>query len=110
MKLNRWTISTRCGSGGCVEVAHEGDYVLVRDSKLGDESPVLVYSPAEWDTLHHDIATGDLPGDSTWRTNGGVAMRKTAGAVDLEFDADEWDTFTLAVHDGEFRTPAGADR
>jgi Domain of unknown function (DUF397) len=37
-----------CDTGGtCIEVAFDGDRVLIRDSKDPD-GPVLVFTPAEW--------------------------------------------------------------
>jgi hypothetical protein len=43
-----WRKSTHSFSNGnCVEVATPGS-VLVRDSKLGDASPVLVFTAAQW--------------------------------------------------------------
>jgi len=40
--------STRSlNNGTCVEVGHDGDAVLVRDSKDPD-GPVLRFTPAEW--------------------------------------------------------------
>jgi len=42
--------STYSGSGhtNCAEAALRDGIVLVRDSKLGDGSPVLEFSPAAW--------------------------------------------------------------
>ena len=43
-----WIKSEHSGADGCVEVgAVDGD-VLVRDSKLGESSPVLRFTWAEW--------------------------------------------------------------
>lgn len=39
--------STRCETAYCVEVA-AGPDVLVRDSKLGDASPLLSFSAKSW--------------------------------------------------------------
>jgi len=43
----RWQKSSHCAGGECLEVATAGS-VLVRDSKLGDASPVLSFTRAEW--------------------------------------------------------------
>lgn len=43
-----WRHSSRCNSGYCVEVAHVDGHIRVRDSKLGDTSPHLVFTPAQW--------------------------------------------------------------
>jgi hypothetical protein len=44
-----WRKSRRSTTGnGCVEVAELPDAVWVRDSKLGDASPVLVVTRDQW--------------------------------------------------------------
>lgn len=52
MEEQRWRKSSRSGNSGgnCVEVAtpSERDIVLVRDSKLGDNGPVLAMTRSEW--------------------------------------------------------------
>lgn len=68
-----WHKSSASGTTACVEVA-EGrvlknaddlDHVLVRDSKLGDKSPVLHFTPAEWRAFIAGVKAGefDLPED-----------------------------------------------
>ena len=57
----QWRRSSRCSTGGCVEVALVGDTVLVRDSKL-DGSPILQFDRNEW----HDFRQGILAGDFTF--------------------------------------------
>ncbi len=46
----RWKKSSRSGSEGgqCVEVRGHGDVIQVRDTKLGEGSPILDASPADW--------------------------------------------------------------
>ena len=41
--------SARAGNGRCAEVAFCGHGVAVRDSQLGDRSPVLTFSAAAWE-------------------------------------------------------------
>ncbi len=43
----RWTKSTLCTSGTCIEVAYPDGAVQVRDSKQTN-SPVLTFGPAAW--------------------------------------------------------------
>lgn len=44
-----WTKSSRSGAAGCVEARRpEAGTVLVRDSKLGDDSPVLSFDAGSW--------------------------------------------------------------
>ncbi|MEV6768375.1 DUF397 domain-containing protein [Nocardia sp. NPDC051030] len=56
----RWFKSSRSsGQGECVEAAHLVDgSVGIRDSKLGYDSPVLVFEPAAWDTFNRAVQIG----------------------------------------------------
>lgn len=48
----RWRKSTRSGSSGsCVEVRLINGTVQVRDTKLGEASPVLPFDAGQWATL-----------------------------------------------------------
>jgi hypothetical protein len=53
-----WRKSSKSGNGGCVEAGQRAGRVLVRDSKLGDSSPVLMLSPAAWRGLVLSIKGG----------------------------------------------------
>jgi hypothetical protein len=44
----------------CVEVAYLPGHRLVRDSKLGDASPVLTVSPVEWSAFTAVVRAGRL--------------------------------------------------
>jgi hypothetical protein len=45
----RWQKSSRSTyNGSCAEAAWRDGMVLVRDSKLGEGSPVLEFTPAAW--------------------------------------------------------------
>lgn len=55
-----WRRSSRCDSGSCVEVAQDGDTVLIRDSKLGDDSPVLTFTREEWGAFRLGVLAGDF--------------------------------------------------
>jgi hypothetical protein len=56
-----WRKSSYSGqSGSCVEVGPVADVVGMRDSKLGDASPVLTVSPARWADFVAAIKGGDL--------------------------------------------------
>lgn len=49
-----WHRSTRCSSGGCVEMARTPDAVLVRDSKqIGGE--ILAFDPQAWRAFVADV-------------------------------------------------------
>ena len=55
-----WRRSTFCQADGCVEIANVGRSVLVRDSKLGDASPVLTFDEAEWRAFRSGVVSGEL--------------------------------------------------
>lgn len=44
----RWKKSTHSVSGGCVEARQDGA-VQIRDSKLGDASAILSFTPSAWE-------------------------------------------------------------
>lgn len=59
----RWfTSSYSAGDAQCVEVAFLPGHRLVRDSKLGDASPVLAVSPAEWSVFTAVVKAKRLDG------------------------------------------------
>ena len=43
-----WRKSSASGSGNCVEVAVDGEEVLLRDTKQRGAGPVLAFTEAEW--------------------------------------------------------------
>lgn len=53
-------------NGGCVEVATIPGWIGVRDTKLGPDSPVLAFTPHEWDAFTKGVRGGefDLPADA----------------------------------------------
>ena len=57
----RWfTSSYTAAQSQCVEVAYLPGHRLVRDSKLGDTSPVLAVSPDEWSAFTAAAKAGHL--------------------------------------------------
>ena len=54
-----WRKARRCGSGACVEVARDGDQILVRDSKDPQAAP-LKFTPQEWDHFLTGAREGDF--------------------------------------------------
>ncbi|GAA3353930.1 DUF397 domain-containing protein [Saccharopolyspora gregorii] len=55
-----WRKSTRSNGGGaaCVEIASIPGLTGVRDSKLGETSPVLPFSESTWSTFLNSLKTG----------------------------------------------------
>jgi hypothetical protein len=43
-----------------VEVARQGDNVVVRDSKLAPQGPVLTYTPEEWFAFVEGVKAGEF--------------------------------------------------
>jgi hypothetical protein len=78
--------------------------VYVRDSKLGDDSPVQEWPLTYWEFLC-DAIVADLPRFSGFRKldDGGVELRWAhIHPAPLIFDAGEWKAFVLGVRAGEF--------
>lgn len=56
---HRWRTSSRCSTGGCVEVADTGDAYLVRDSK-DPQSEILSFDHTEWRSFLGGIRAGEF--------------------------------------------------
>jgi len=57
-----WRKSSRSNGGGgaCVEVAQVAEATGVRDSKLGDASPVLPFSSNAWSSFLEGLKSGSF--------------------------------------------------
>jgi predicted secreted Zn-dependent protease len=57
-----WTKSSKSSTNGsCVEIQADGrGNVKVRDSKLGDTSPILVFNAQEWDAFVEGVRDGEM--------------------------------------------------
>ena len=54
-----WRKSSYSTNGaGCVEVAVAPGAVGIRDSKLGEDSPILAVTPADWSTFVNAVKAG----------------------------------------------------
>jgi len=54
-----WRRSSRCESGGCVEVRHTDGVYEVRDSKHPD-GPTLRFLQSEWDAFLRGVRDGEF--------------------------------------------------
>lgn len=56
----RWFKSSRSQGGeACVEAAHlRAGRIAIRDSKLGESSPILVFEGAAWDCFTKAVKSG----------------------------------------------------
>lgn len=96
-------------SGGdqtCVEVSHQRDSVLIRDSKFGEgESPIITIPAPHWPAVLNLALNGESGEVAdvlaiTVDHDGGATLR--SGGIELMYNADEWDAFAKGVADGQF--------
>lgn len=59
MTEQNWVRPSRCGNTNCVEVAKDGDEVLIRDSKHPEQAP-LRFTRAEWDAFTAGVRAGEF--------------------------------------------------
>lgn len=103
----RWVTAAGCNNGSCVAVACATSEAWVRDSKLGDDSPVLRIPVAAWWSFLAAVKTGQtltyggllhVEGrDGEW-----LAWIRGEPTVTLWFDPSEVDAFVAGVEAGEF--------
>lgn len=86
MHERQWQKPGRCGpdGGNCVEVDlsmfHHGE-IAVRDSKLGEDSPILTFDRAEWEAHLTAVRTGQYD-------TGGDKVAVLAEAISLLSDVE----------------------
>jgi hypothetical protein len=62
VEVRPWTKARASGNNGCVELRQADPAgVQMRDSKLGDDSPVLTFTAAAWQEFIRGIRDGDRP-------------------------------------------------
>lgn len=110
-----WRTSSYSGTNGgeCVEIAFDGDTVLIRDSKyLRNPSndpaaqPVISVPAQQWNAFK-DVATDASAGETRGlprieRLASGEVCIKTYSGITLTYTAAEWLAFTAGIRDGEF--------
>lgn len=74
-----WRKSRRCDSGNCIEVARNGEFVLVRDSTHPD-GPTLRFHKSDWDAFIAGLRAG-RPGRGRSRLWKGVGLTAITAAV-----------------------------
>jgi Domain of unknown function (DUF397) len=70
----KWRKSSRCEGGACIEIAVQGDAILVRSSADPD-SPILAFSPSAWRDLIAGIKQPSLSEPGVHAVLGEAAMR-----------------------------------
>jgi hypothetical protein len=108
MITSTWKKSSRSGAAGhCVEVrTHGRGEVQVRDTKLGDKSPWLIFSESDWKSFLDEIRAGircPHGGQITmWLGTDGMDMVDSGRGAQLSFTNAEWNAFVAGVLDGDF--------
>jgi predicted secreted Zn-dependent protease len=54
-----WQVARSCNGGACVRVAHNGNAILIGDSKNPD-GPVLPFTRDEWKAFVEGVRQGDF--------------------------------------------------
>ena len=54
-----WRVARACNGGACIQVASQGQGVVIGDSKVPD-GPVLTYSSLEWNQFVAGVKNGDF--------------------------------------------------
>ena len=55
----RWQTAERCAGANCVEIAQDGDRVLLRDSKKPETAP-MAFTRDEWAVFAAGVREGDF--------------------------------------------------
>ena len=103
-----WRKSRFCnGASACVEVASVDGSVLLRDSKLGDASPVLRVPVSSWWSFLAAVKTGQTLtyGGVLWVADvdaGWLVWLRDEPDVTLWFDRAEVAAFVAGVEAGQF--------
>ncbi len=96
-------IHGHCPPGRCLAEGIEDGDVVLRDSKLGTGSPLLVYTPERWASFVELVASGveDRHGDAFM-----IHDPRPESDVRLIFTPGEWEAFADGCRKGEFASAA----
>lgn len=88
----------QCTPETCTTPGIQPGDVVVRDSKLGEESPLVVFRGDEW----REFVNGVLAGPRTVQADATYTIRDPRTGVVLSYTPDEWDAFLDGCAKGEF--------
>jgi hypothetical protein len=91
-----------CTPETCTTPGIEPGDVVVRDSKLGDDSPLLVFKPEAWEAFCAEVADGR----EDTRNGKWIITDPSGSGVTLFFTAGEWEAFTDGCQKHEFTMQA----
>jgi hypothetical protein len=89
-------------SANCVEVKNDDGVIYMRDSKLGDKSPLLRFAVSSWWRFIDPIVYMKDPRQVTRWTDGTVVVATSDRSPQQRYTADEWKAFEYGVRAGEF--------
>jgi hypothetical protein len=99
----RWIKSSfSSDSANCVEVKNDDGVIYMRDSKLGDKSPLLRFAVSSWWRFIDPIVYMKDPRQVTRWTDGTVVVATSDRSPQQRYTADEWKAFEYGVRAGEF--------
>lgn len=105
MITNVWKKSTKSGAAGhCVEVRAVGSDVQIRDSKAGEQGPVITVTDKQWEEFILQVPQG-FSGPLQATSIGDHVISLHGSGVELTFTGAEWDAFVDGVRRGEFDLP-----
>lgn len=98
------TAHTDCTPETCQTPGIEPGDIVVRDSKSGENSELIVFKRDQWDRFTERVIAGEYEltdGDYPY-----IMRDPNGGPVTLHFNKGEWDAFRDGCTKGEFNYPA----
>lgn len=107
MIQNRWQKSSYSNpSGNCLEAKIEAGIILIRDTKLGELSPVLQLPLPGWQVFLAEVkGFVTFPASNSIYTSDaydGMRLESVRSTDVLVFTVAEWDAFLAGARAGEF--------